>query len=509
VQARQDLEPAPKICFHGVEQASPFGSLLRSAVAAMATVSSLDRTAPTPSRWLAAVAATKLQWWQSEGPARTSARGARAVDIAVDFFGAEPVGNFTGRFWRVVDESGEAILNPFCFLEKCCRAPFVASIFLIERAASDVGWTVIGEAHISNRLEYGKLLDRVGQVAAHLVASALSKCGYSAGKPWQATMRAPVRSSMHVAAGQLRVRVSKAALTMRHVAFSERWGIGLLRAPIDALTRSQFVRADAWVQSPSRDAFLADPFPWPGRSNMFLCERYDFRTHIGVIRAITLDAGTIADDQPLDLHVGDTHLSYPGMYRENGRTYLLPEMAASKELILFELTSEGEAQPVAVIDKGTQIADPTLFAHAGFYWIAYTDLGFGTDDNLCLLYSKRLEGPWLPHSLNPVKIDVRSSRPGGLPFSQGGMLYRPAQDCSTTYGAALALNLIRVCTPSDYEEELVAVLKPDPRGPFPHGLHTLAIDEARILIDGKRVFFDARRVAKWMNDKLRRFGRGE
>ncbi len=47
-----------------------------------------------------------------------------------------------------------------------------------------------------------------------------------------------------------------------------------------------------------------------------------------------------------------------------------------------------------------------------------------------------LEGPWEPHRRNPVKCDVRGSRPAGTPFVHGGELYRPAQDGSKRYGKA-------------------------------------------------------------------------
>ena len=207
------------------------------------------------------------------------------------------------------------------------------------------------------------------------------------------------------------------------------------------------------------------------------------------------------------MNVDGAHLSYPFIYREHERTFLLPEMAAFRELILFELLSETKARAVCVINTGTRIADPTLFKHDGFYWLAYTDLAIGTDDNLCLFYSSQLEGPWVPHPLNPVKIDIRSSRPGGTPFLCGGNLYRPAQDCSSTDGAALALNLVRVCTPRYYKEETVAVLRPDLSGPFPHGLHTLSVDGPRIFFDGSKLFFDLHRFSKWMKEQFLRSGR--
>ncbi len=86
-----------------------------------------------------------------------------------------------------------------------------------------------------------------------------------------------------------------------------------------------------------------------------------------------------------------------------------------------------------------------------------------------------------------MKIDVRSSRPGGTPFRVDGQLYRPAQDCSRTNGGALAINAVTECTPVRYAENVVAVLRPDPDGPFPDAIHTFTAGLGGILIDGKRV----------------------
>jgi hypothetical protein len=296
-------------------------------------------------------------------------------------------------------------------------------------------------------------------------------------------------------------------LNVRDAGCNERWAIGAPDVPLDRVTSSGVLRSDRWIPSQSRAAYLADPFPWPGRPDVLVCERYDYRSQLGTLRTITVANETIVDDRPLDVQAGNAHRSYPFLYEENGHVFLLPEMAASGELVLFELDSPDRARPFCVIARNVRVADPTLFVHDGRYWIAYTDTGFGVDDNLCLLYARRLAGPWTPHPLNPVKVDIRSSRPGGTPFVLNGKLYRPSQDCSATYGANLALNLVRVCTPDRYEEDVAAVLRPDPRGPYPDGLHTLSIDGTRILIDGKKIFFDPRRFAARLRARLSRSDR--
>src|SRR6185369_10054576 len=97
-----------------------------------------------------------------------------------------------------------------------------------------------------------------------------------------------------------------------------------------------------------------------------------------------------------------------------------------------------------------------------------------------------LAGPWRPHRRSPVKFDVRSARPAGTPFEHGGQIFRPSQDCSETYGGAIRINRILRLTAEEFDEETVAVLRPDANGPYPAGLHTLSAFDEWTLIDGKR-----------------------
>jgi hypothetical protein len=484
---------AARLSVAGVASTSPLGSLLASSVSDVATIVEGEDAPVAMNHWLRCVRGTSLQWWGSEWQIPTQTPECERADIAVDFFGHE-IHAPAERRWRVVDAAGESILNPFCFIHTCSRAPFVASIFLIEANPGDRNWSIIAEAHIRNGPWYKGLLDRAGRVAAHLIRSGLMRDGGTHRRPYQARIANPCRSRIGIAAGLVKDSMAGASQVLREIAFKEYWAIGQLDAPLKMPLRSGAVTPNRWIRPRNRNAYFADPFPLPERSDTFLCERYDRRARLGSIRVLKLIEDDIVDT-PLEFHLGNRHLSYPCIYQVDGRIFVLPEMAALKEQLLFELVSENNPQVVSLVDRGTHIADPTLFHHGDFYWIAYCNQDFGIHDNLCLIYARRLEGPWIPHRKNPVKVDVRSSRPGGTVFSFNGKLYRPAQDCSAGYGCALTINEVRICTPDDFEEEPVAVLSPDPSGPFPHGLHTLSIAENQVLIDGKRLVFDP--VVAW------------
>ena len=60
------------------------------------------------------------------------------------------------------------------------------------------------------------------------------------------------------------------------------------------------------------------------------------------------------------------------------------------------------------------------------------------------------------------------------------------------------LNRVLACSPEEYREESVAVLSPDPDGPYPDGLHTLSVADGLLLTDGKRIILDPRVVVHRM-----------
>ncbi len=198
-----------RICFRGVEPASPFGELLAEAVSVPATIVADGGVSAASGKWRGTVLGTALQWWTGDVAASAATPNEGAAEVLIDFFGGEPAGIPPQRLWRLVDGTGEPILNPFCLLEACCRAPFVASIFLIERAAGDSGWTVLAEAHIGNCCRYSALLDRAAHIAAHLVAAALSKTPSAGEKAFHATLNVRRRSKARVAAQQTESRPCK------------------------------------------------------------------------------------------------------------------------------------------------------------------------------------------------------------------------------------------------------------------------------------------------------------
>jgi hypothetical protein len=100
---------------------------------------------------------------------------------------------------------------------------------------------------------------------------------------------------------------------------------------------------------PARDGFIADPFPWPGRDNVVLYERYRHGTGLGSIEAMVHGDSAMQQIEPLDLNVR-THLSYPCTFQTDGRVVCLPEMAAERRQVMYVL-GEGKLSLCAGLSK--------------------------------------------------------------------------------------------------------------------------------------------------------------
>jgi len=267
----------------------------------------------------------------------------------------------------------------------------------------------------------------------------------------------------------------------------EEWCLGIVDAPISSFLEPHDTRPVRWFRPAGGDRFAADPFGLEvDGAVQILYEDFRYRTSRGVIA--TLDASARGPLSPptvaLDLSV---HASYPYLFVDRGDIFCVPETNEAREVNLYRAVDfPTKWEKVATLLKGPAALDGTVFRHEGRWWLTYTDLDVGQYVHLFVWHAKELEGPWEPHARNPVKADIRSARPAGTPFVHEGHLYRPAQDCSRTYGGGITLNRILRLTPDDFAEETAAVLGPDPSGPFPDGIHTLSAVGDVTLIDGKR-----------------------
>lgn len=272
----------------------------------------------------------------------------------------------------------------------------------------------------------------------------------------------------------------------------DHWNVGYVDRPIAwFLDPARPPAQIAWLPPPTRDEFFADPFgTWRDGRLTILFERFDYRTNLGSISAIEHPGAAAAVPVQIGPHPA-VHLSYPYLIDAGDRLLCIPETHQAAEIGLYEVGRFPDRWvKVADLVRGLPIVDATLFRHGELWWLAGSEAtAKGSTCELHLWHADEIAGPWRPHAANPVKVDVRSARPAGTPFWQNGELYRPAQDCSRTYGGRVVINRVVTLTPTDFQETPAAVVEPDPAGPYPAGLHTLSAAGSGTLIDSKRLVF--------------------
>src|SRR5690606_1434537 len=142
-------------------------------------------------------------------------------------------------------------------------------------------------------------------------------------------------------------------------------------------------------------------------------------------------------------------------------------------------------QREAALLESFEGVDSSVIQFDGLWWLFCGDRRNRPNLNLFIFYAENLTGAWVAHRQNPVKSDVRSSRPAGTPFIHDGCLFRPSQDSSRGYGSGIVINRVVELSREAFREEEVALLEPDSSGPYKHGLHTICKVGDKTIVDGK------------------------
>lgn len=278
----------------------------------------------------------------------------------------------------------------------------------------------------------------------------------------------------------------------------EMWDVGMVHQPITKFLDTEFKPTVRWSGFKHSSRYLADPFlVFQSGKTTVLCEQFDYCGERGWISEIEFfEDGK--SSSPRTLIDEGIHMSYPYIFPYDGESYCCPESAPQAHVPLYRFNRNlGRWEKVARLLEGIDVVDATIFEHDGRWWLMHSLASERGAWGLHIWYASSPLGPWTAHPGNPVKIDVSGARPAGRPFAHEGALYRPAQDCSLSYGSALVIHRILKLSPIAFLEEQVRRIEPDKAGPYPDGLHTLNGVDGLSVIDSKVHFFPSFKVLSW------------
>ena len=326
---------------------------------------------------------------------------------------------------------------------------------------------------------FSRSFDRVCERVSDLLFSCIRDfaAGLASGEAVAASAPAPqigMASALAFAAGSFADRMGRRLL--RPLAVDEHWRLGWRMVSGDGIAETLSLPVgpyrfldDDWKR------FFADPFVlWRDGVAHVLCEEFPYKTRKGVISHFTIDPQGRAS-KPRVVLERPCHLSYPFLFERDGAIFMIPETSANGTVELYRADPFPDVWKLErILIEGVKFGDATLLERDGLFWLfgTITDGRRSTWDALGIFFAEKLEGPWRAHPANPVLIDAGSARPAGAFFENGGVLYRPAQDCRDGYGAKLAICRVDLLDTERYAQTIVHRFDP-PAGWGGKAFHTL------------------------------------
>lgn len=216
---------------------------------------------------------------------------------------------------------------------------------------------------------------------------------------------------------------------------ADHWRIGLRARGGDFGTLKGF----QWLPDDGQ-RFYADPHlvERDGRCWLFL-EEFPYSTARGVIALAEIGPQGQPLAVPRVILERPGHLSFPQVFEAGGETYLALENAAEGHVPLYRARRFPDQWEEVEPLLREAVHDPVLVESAGRHWIlGNLALEDGSpSDALCAWSAPHPLGPYTPHPANPLMLDARFARAGGLLLPDRPPL-RVMQDCTRGYGRALA-----------------------------------------------------------------------
>jgi hypothetical protein len=214
---------------------------------------------------------------------------------------------------------------------------------------------------------------------------------------------------------------------------------------------------------PPKDRFYADPFLFEkdGKTYLFL---EDLRYSEGRALISCCELNPDGTHGPIvEVLRRPYHLSYPFLFEQDGEIYMIPETKGNRTVELYRATNFPNQWTLeSVLLDNIYAVDATIHQSEGKYWmfVGISNGRYSNCDELGIFFADALNGPWKPHTANPVVSDVRRARPAGALFRDQGRLIRPSQDCARAYGYAIVFSEVITLSETEYDERPIARLDP-------------------------------------------------
>lgn len=269
--------------------------------------------------------------------------------------------------------------------------------------------------------------------------------------------------------------------------FMKQWNIAIGRYNLDDFIKNGLKQTKfLWYPVFKVNELHADPFLLKNPNGQYhiLFEKLCKYKGYGEIHIKTLNKDFEILSSKILLEFSN-HLSYPSVFVENSKTFIIPESSEDGNLYLYEFDFKNIClKNKTILIENKPLLDTTFLKYAGKYWLFSTQRGPHSNSKLLIHYSDNIDGPFRAHKMNPFKNNSFGCRPAGNFIEFDGSYYRPTQNCSEYYGGSIVINKLILLNEHDFKEEFHFEIKPEHIGKKIKGIHTINFIEDIIVLDG-------------------------
>ena len=261
-----------------------------------------------------------------------------------------------------------------------------------------------------------------------------------------------------------------------------KWELGFVENSLSEVLQGEPLRV-RWVKHHYTDRWFADPFILNVSDTdiVLLVEEFCYQLKRGRIAKLVIDRETCELKRMkivLDL---PTHLSFPAIYRDNGKVYIYPENHDSGELKLYlydDATETCRFERLLCKEPLTDAVYTTLFGEKMIFSTKIPTQNGGELD----IYAYN-DATSLYELKDSCHFNENIARMAGDFFVVQNDIYRPAQESNHSYGHAVSIQKVSRRDSHVAFEECVRLYSPHPD--LQLGMHTFNVFGGMVVVDVK------------------------
>lgn len=275
----------------------------------------------------------------------------------------------------------------------------------------------------------------------------------------------------------------------------------------DKLTLSEFDKKHLILRMPIKGLwkykpilFQADPFLFVKDDRLYLF--YEEQKGYSPGRIMMMNTSDLKSwSNPVIVLQENFHLSFPFIFEDEGKVYMIPESGEDQSIRLYEanrdFTSFSFVRVLLKQEKrigpNSNYVDNHVFKNKGIYYLFTSYRNNWEIRQELFTTNDLLKGEFVRHPCSPIFVGNKYGRNGGSLICFNDKLLRVSQDCSVEYGVNVSLHEINSINETYYNETLFVDDLFSDNILFPNGGHQLNITSFL----GKYVYGTDYREVKW------------